>query len=195
VTNVKTNDNDAIAEFHAAVLAPMTARGVAFVLVHHERKGGRAKRGDRGEETLGGTQWSGKADNHVTLASLGKYEERPLPDGTVATSGRLELRRPKVRTGWVDAPIMLEVRGRKSGPGGADLELRIELADEADDALEALIAAAADEVGRGDLAKALELEPAGTRFRGLLGRALDSGRLEQVKRGRYRAATRPAEGA
>jgi hypothetical protein len=185
-TSVKGLDNDAVAMLYRETLNPLIDRtGAALAYTHHERKSGGS--GDRSDAALGARQWSNQADYHATLATAGRYTERPLEGEAVETRRAFVMRRPKVRGGAEDQPIRFEVRGVKDRPEGSTLNLRVTLPEREFSDAEAIAAACDGVTSRKALAEAVAWGGDGTgkRFVKALDDALDAKLIEQVGRGRY----------
>lgn len=94
------NDNSEVGAIMTQ-LRGLCGHDLALVLLHHERKppaGDTGKR-DAGAAILGGIQWQGQADSHLSVSKVGKVQKRRAPDGGITKRYCLRLDVPKNREG------------------------------------------------------------------------------------------------
>ncbi len=205
-----TNSNSEAVRVMKHLRALAREFGCAILLLHHERKRSKEHPASSGQAMLGARQWAGQADAQMTLTV-----ESDLIEDDADTDGHVTLRRSfkfrpaeKDRDGRSNVPRRVAVESEKDAAGRL---LWMRVADEgpitdesAQDAAESsIVATLAGAEGDGvmttaDLAAAFgerdPRNPSGT-FRRALRAAQESGRIEQVKRGRYRVTDHGRAGA
>lgn len=90
------NENDSISAMFSEVLRPLARLGCAVLVLHHHRKAG----GDVGERILGGMQWEGQLDRHISFDAPEKAAKSwPTPSGTEHASFKVKVEAGKSRHG------------------------------------------------------------------------------------------------
>jgi AAA domain len=102
------NDNTEVASIYKCLRTIAEEADAAIVLFHHHRKSQGRQPRSGGQEMMGGRQWAGQADAHLTLSkrSAGD-EEQKTDDGT--SSFNVELRVEKLRNGIEPPPEELRI--------------------------------------------------------------------------------------
>jgi len=184
-SDVAIRQNDAVRKLYREVLTPLVDRHNASLLVlTHMRKGG--GRGDEG--IIGAVDWTNQADQVMTVAPVGALSITKNDDGTLTTQRPFALKRHKGRVIADGAPEHYEVHGHVDAYGATD-ELSMQHPAVEVPVLERLLAALDAPLGRGALAKALDLDPTGSKFRKTLDEALGSSAIVKASDGLYERVT------
>lgn len=101
------NDNTEVANIYKSLRKIAEDTDAAIVLFHHHRKSQGEKPRCGGQEMMGGRQWAGQADAHITLGRRGDTTEQETEDGSAVLL--IEFRVEKLRNGKASRPEELKV--------------------------------------------------------------------------------------
>ncbi|UGS35639.1 AAA family ATPase [Capillimicrobium parvum] len=138
-------------------------------LAHHLRKGG----GGHVEDIFGTSMWANAADFTINLVAHGARVENE--DGSLTQ--RCSITRSKTsRLVTSQKPEFYEIVGTLADDGSTD-RLAVQLPHVEPTTVERLVAALDQPLGRSALAKAVDINPTGTKFRDALSEAIESGQI------------------
>lgn len=124
---VETLDNDSVVAIYTDVLRPLAEQhNLAVVILHHERKPGAQEKRNAGMAMMGGRQWAGQADVHMTLTATSEYVESELPQGGVETHKEFQFSVAKGRDGHSERPERTTIKGVKQGSDFALVSMGVE---------------------------------------------------------------------
>lgn len=108
-TNIEdVNNNSEAVAIYKGLRAIAEEAGLAVVLFHHHRKSQAGQPRGGGQAMMGGRQWAGQADAHVTLSKKsGDGAETGVADGRAAFN--VELRVEKLRNGVEPPPEEIQI--------------------------------------------------------------------------------------
>jgi len=177
---IDSNDPAEVVAIYEYLQALCDEYGVAVALNAHDRKSG--GRGD--EAAFGSVQWAGQADQTLTIANTRKIMISPRADGMTDTLSRFSVRLPKGRDVVDSAPLHGEVRGVLDASGTL---VSMSVASPKDEVTltEKIIAALDSPLGTGELAKVLDLNRTGDKFRSALAEATEAGQIVRNADGLY----------
>jgi hypothetical protein len=113
-TATAVNENDSISVMFSEVLRPLARAGCAVLVLHHHRKAG----GAVGERILGGMQWEGQIDRHLSFEAPDKAAKSwSTPAGTVRASFKVRLKAGKSRHGIGINPTDFSIESEQDPDG------------------------------------------------------------------------------